>query len=425
LDDSVLQAIECGGKEKCMGTNGRDWTRRGFLATAFSGLVSAGFFGAARARGLLGEEKKEAAEQPKEIVYRKLGKTGIKLPIVSMGVMNADNPAVVRASYELGIRHFDTAAYYQGGKNEEMVGKVIRELGVRDKVVIGTKIFHPGQRNETKPADIKKRIPELCDISLKRLDMDYVDILYIHNLKEVGEAANDDIIAAMLKLKEQGKARHIGVTTHTIMNEIIDDAVKAGAWEVILTAINFTLADNTDLIESIDRAAAKGIGIIAMKTQAGSSRRAAAAFGDDYATPTIATAALKWVLKHESIATAVPGYTTFEHMNQDFSVAYGLDYTPEELELMESHDIKVGMGFCRQCDVCRHSCPRNADIASLMRTYMYAASYSNFYQARATLDDIPKGRGLDACGGCSICSAKCAHSVDIARNIDELKQIYV
>lgn len=407
-----------------MGKKGREWTRRGFLSTAFSGLVSAGFIGAARGRGLLEEEKKQPAEEPRELIYRKLGKTDIKIPIVSMGVMNSDNPEVVRASYELGIRHFDTAAYYMGGKNEEMVGNVIRELGVRDKVVIGTKIFHPGMRNETKPADIEKLLPELCDMSLKRLGMDYVDILYIHNVGEVGVASDDDIIAAMLKIKERGKARYIGVTTHGKMDEVINDAVAAGVWEVILTAFNFTLADNTALIESIYNAAAKGVGMIAMKTQAGSGRRAKAAYGDDYATPTIATAALKWVLRNESITTAVPGYTTFEHMKQDFSVAYGLDYTPEELKLMESHDVKVGMGFCRQCDVCRSSCPRSVDIASLMRIHMYAAKYSNFYQARATLDDIPAGRGLDACGACSACSARCANSVDIARNIDELKQIY-
>lgn len=403
-------------------------TRRGFISTAVTGIVSAGVLGMSGRRTFAGETKQDEkamkGKEPKKILRRTLGKTGIEIPIVSMGVMNADNPAVVKASYELGIRHFDTAAYYQEGRNEQMVGKVIKELGVRDKVSVATKIFHPGMRKETKPAEIKKRIPKLCDISLKRLGMDCVDILYIHNLQEPEVAKNEEIITAMLKLKEQGKVRNIGVTTHTKMHEIIDAAVEAGAWEVILSVVNFTLGDYTELFDSIERAAAQGVGIIAMKTQAGSQRRSQSDWGDYYATPTVATAALKWVLKNKNITTAVPGYTTFEHMKQDFSVAYGIEYAPEELELMENKNIKAAMGFCRQCDVCRGTCPMGADVASLMRTHMYAARYTNFTHARATLRDIPRGAGLDACSACSSCSARCVHSVDIARNIAELKQIY-
>ncbi len=404
-------------------------TRRGFISTAVTGFVSAGVLGMTGRGVLAGQEKEKANEGRKgesaKILHRTLGKTGIELPIISMGVMNSDNPALIRASYELGIRHFDTAAYYMEGRNEQIVGQVIQDMGVRDSTVIGTKIFHPGFREETKPADIRSRITELCEVSLERLQMDYVDILYIHNVKERGVAGNEDVMAAMVKLREQGKARCIGVTTHTKMHEIIDEATEAGVWDVILTAVNFTLGDYTELFDSIERAAAKGIGVIAMKTQAGSHRRSRIDFGEYYETPTVATAALKWVLRNESITTAIPGYTTFEHMKQDFSVAYGLEYTPEELELMEDKDIKAAMGFCRQCDLCSGTCPGGADVATLMRTHMYAARYTNFAHARATLDDIPRGRGLDACSACESCSAKCAHSVDIAGNIEELKVIYV
>jgi predicted aldo/keto reductase-like oxidoreductase len=406
------------------------YTRRGFLSSSFAGLVSAGFLGLAGKRTFaqetaVGKKDTTAADAPKKILHRILGRTGIEMPIVGMGVMNSDNPAVVRASYELGIRHFDTAAYYMGGKNEEMVGGVIKELGVRDNTVIGTKIFHPGFRQETKPADVRSRIPALCEESLKRLQMDYVDILYIHNVGEPGVASNEDIMAAMVRLKEQGKAKHIGVTTHGRMHEIIDEVVGVSVWDVVLTVVNFTLGDYTELFDSIEKAVASGVGIIAMKTQAGSQRRSRIDFGDYYSTPTVATAALKWVLKNKNITAAVPGYTTFEHMKQDFSVAYGLEYTPDELKLLGDTKIKVGMGFCRQCEVCRSTCPQGADIASLMRTHMYAARYTNFYEARATLEGIRKGAGLGACSACSACSARCAHSVDIARNIAELKQIYV
>jgi len=403
-------------------------TRRGFISTAVTGLVSAGVLGMSGRKAFAGQEKKEANEakggEPAKILRRTLGRTGIELPIVSMGVMNSDNPALVRASYELGIRHFDTAAYYMEGRNEQIVGRVIKELGVRDEVYIGTKIFHGGLREETKPADIKNRIPKLCEESLKRLGMDYVDILYIHSIHEPEEAKNEETIAAMLKLKEQGKARNIGITTHTKLHEIMNAAIDADAWDVILTVVNFTLGDYTELFDSIEKAAGKGIGVIAMKTQAGCQRRSRIDWGDYFATPTVSTAALKWVLRNEHITTAIPGYTTFEHMKQDFSVAYGLEYTPDELELMEDKNIKAAMGFCRQCDVCRGTCPKGADVATLMRTHMYAARYTNFTHARATLRDIPRGRGLDACSSCGSCSARCAHSVDIAGNIEELKIIY-
>jgi len=98
---------------------------------------------------LFGQSEKTAPAAPKaegsaKPIYRALGRTGISLPIVSMGVMNADVPGLIPRSYELGIRHFDTAAFYQQGRNEEMVGRMIKEMGVRDKVIISTKVLRPG-----------------------------------------------------------------------------------------------------------------------------------------------------------------------------------------------------------------------------------------------------------------------------------------
>ncbi len=52
-------------------------------------------------------------------------------PIVGMGVMNADNPELLRRAFDVGVRHFDTAAYYERGRNEERVGRVIEEVGGR------------------------------------------------------------------------------------------------------------------------------------------------------------------------------------------------------------------------------------------------------------------------------------------------------
>ena len=112
-----------------------------------------------------------------DIIYRTLGSTGIKLPIVNMGVMNAFNPELVKKSYEIGVRHFDTAAYYQRGLNEKMVGKVIKELNVRDKVVIATKVYIPPEQRKISSNQAKDFFLKTAEESLKRLQTDYIDIL--------------------------------------------------------------------------------------------------------------------------------------------------------------------------------------------------------------------------------------------------------
>jgi predicted aldo/keto reductase-like oxidoreductase len=136
------------------------------------------------------------------------------------------------------------------------------------------------------------------------------------------------------------------------------------------------------------------------------------------------TAVLKWALRNDFIATAIPGYTTFQQMEEDFSVAYDLEYTPEEKRFLKDRVVKLSLGYCRQCQQCLSTCPKGVDIPTLMRTHMYAACYTNFYQARDTLDEIPRGIGLDACASCETCRANCVNSVDIPRRIDELKVIY-
>jgi uncharacterized protein len=144
-------------------------SRREFLTKSVIGLSSIGLAGFSDKLNLFAQnkpKKEKEKEKNKKIIYRTLGKTGIKIPIVSMGVMNADLPELVKKSYDLGIRHFDTAAGYQGGKNEEMVGNMIKEMGVRSKVTIATKINI--KNRDLEPEAIKKEFLETFEGSLKR-----------------------------------------------------------------------------------------------------------------------------------------------------------------------------------------------------------------------------------------------------------------
>jgi len=123
-------------KEKTSG-----FSRRKFLATSAVGIASAGIAGLSPALSIANETKKSAGE----IIYRELGKTGLKVPIITHGCGACNDASVIKAAYDMGARMFDTAANYQTGANEMLIGSVLKKMGVRDKSFILTKIYTPGK----------------------------------------------------------------------------------------------------------------------------------------------------------------------------------------------------------------------------------------------------------------------------------------
>ncbi|MDR3763505.1 MAG: aldo/keto reductase [Acidobacteriota bacterium] len=388
----------------------KDWNRREFIAKPLAFMAASQVLGKA---GLL-----HAATAPAPI-HRTLGKTGLSLPVVSMGVMNANMPAVVRRAYEMGIRHFDTAAVYQNGRNEEMLGTVIKDLGVRDKVVIATKTHILAARRRA--PEVKAEMRSIFEGSLKRLQMDHVDILYFHNLDNADDVALEAPLEAMMAFKKEGKARFLGVSTHSNAAQVLQAATRLGAHDVVLVGLNYTMADDAALHTAIATAAKRGIGIVAMKTQAGGTAKPSSKLPGTLPACS-QTALLKWVLANPHIATAIPGFTNFDQLEQNFSVTANLSYTTEEKAFLGDKATVAQAEFCRQCGQCREDCPRQVDIPGLMRTHMYAVQYGNREHARLTLA-LAAPHALAACSGCVTCRATCRNAVNIARKIDELKEL--
>ncbi len=409
-----------------MGMPESELSRRGFL-TAATGFIAAGLTSTIKADDRISIEDRKPETPVKPIIYRTLGKTGLKLPIIGMGVMNAAVPEVVAASYDKGVRLFETSESYQMGRNQEMVGNVIKRLGIRDKVIIGTKVELPRDWPAMRPAQIRKTIINKAESCLKQLQMDYVDIFYIHSVSETAQVKNQFFKEAMTTLKEQNKIRFAGVTTHSEMAQVLNEAAADGFYDVVEAMINFALSSDKQLFEAIQNAAAVGVGIVAMKAFWGSPEKLNsenAAWIKEHMTATIASASLKWVMRNKNITVNIPGYTNFEHMKQDFAVARDLEYTEPERRFLEEQGARLGFDFCRQCRRCLATCPHDVEIPTLMRTYMYAAQYGNLLQARTTLDEIPTKNSIHACLSCETCSARCANDVNIARRIDFLKLTY-
>ncbi|MEW6411948.1 MAG: aldo/keto reductase [Candidatus Zixiibacteriota bacterium] len=402
----------------------RTISRRGFLSAAGGSLLSAGLLNLNPAITLAEGADDKADGSSKEIIYRKLGRTDIHVPIVSIGVMNSENPEIIQASYEIGVRYFNLSGNYQLGRIETVAAGVLNKLQVRDKVIIGTGNDDVEAFAGLSASECKRKITAACEASLSRLKTDYIDIYYVWEGHDPRNTHNPAMLEALEYLKQQQKIRHAGVSMHSNMAEAINAVADGGYFDVVMTTFNFTLSDDSKLLAAIKNAAAKGVGVIAMKMMAGGSRWPNESSRRDHSSAAIATACIKWVLRNPAVSTSVPGFMSYEHMRQDFSVARDLEYTPEEERFLSDNSVKLGMGFCRQCKSCLAYCPKKVDIPTLMRVHMYAAQYGDLYRARVTLDSISSGSDLRVCKDCSTCRAICANSVEIASRIDELKAIY-
>lgn len=380
-------------KSTTHGLDRRAFLRRGLIGLAGAGAAAVPF---ASARG-----RQTAAAGKSPVITRKLGRTGIVLPVVSMGVMNADNDDLVRAALDAGLFYLDTAHGYQRGRNEEMIGRVLKGRP-RGSFVISTKVWED------------EKFAGLLDLSLQRLGLDHVDILYVHGLGSRKEVLSDLNLRNIEAAKKSGKTRFVGVSCHGNEPEVIRAAVEAKAYDVVLTAYNFRKQNLADLDKAIHEAAQAGVGIVAMKTQAG-------AFWDkSRKDPINMTAALKWALNNADITTAIPGFTAYDQLKTDAAVLTDITLTESEKRDLRM-GIQTGGLYCQQCGTCLAQCPKGLPVPDLMRGYMYAYGYRNLEAAHDAVAALKLSD--DPCGDCASCSVRCASAFDVRDRVTDIARL--
>ena len=245
----------------------------------------------------------------------KLGNTDLIIPNIGYGSSSTSDERIVKHAFNNGIRYFDTAESYHGGDSEISIGNALKN--VRHEVVIGSK-------TKARTYDNKKDFMKSLEDSLKRLRTDYIDIYFNHAVNSVSRLENTDWWEFIEKAKLDGKIRYSGVSGHgSNLADCLEFCIDRNLVDVILSAFSFAqdpkfleklrhtfhfVAINPRLPEVLLKAKNKGVGIIAMKTLAGSRLNDMRPYEDkDY---TYAQAAIKWALNTEYADAAIISMTS-------------------------------------------------------------------------------------------------------------------
>ena len=391
--------------------NRRNFLRNSLLAVTGTGLARNSFQDSLTHSLARDEEKK--------FVHRTLGKTGIKLPVVSMGTGNCDNPNLVREALDRGVKLLATHEYYLNGNNEKMVGQVLKDRPRESCMILtgtGKGLEIDFKNGKFKPETNMDVFLESVNGCLKRLQVEYVDILNAPYAGSREAVFFEPLLKAMESIKKQGKARFIGIASHNIEHEALRSVADTGIYDMVTVAYNFRKTNLQEMREAMQYAADKGLGIIGMKTMAG------VYWDKEKKQPINTRAALKWVIQNENIHTTIPDCSSFDELHQDLDLMADLGLTDEELRDLNppAGDTTTGL-YCQQCNQCVAQCPDNLDIPTMMRSYMYAYGYRNLGLARQTIDQAKLN--YLACENCSECQVNCTMGFDIRGKILDISRI--
>ncbi len=364
------------------------------LALPAAGLVSSTGLGA-------------AFQDPPKVVYRTLGKTGLKVTGVGYGIGFEPVTEVVARALDMGINYFDTSRDY--GDSEKIFSGVIKGRD-RSKFHIATK--SPSRRKE----DILKDL----DTSLKELGTDYVDIWHLH-ARDTPSAIPDEAVEAMQMCKQSGKARFVGFSCHD-PNRMADFLIETKVFDVMQTTYSFPIGGYYR-----DRAVKKlhdaGIGVIAMKVVVGlTGLNLTSLSNPPHSEGEGPLAGIKWVLNNPAIGTTVPFMQKISELEMNFR-AMSEPYTPADEKLLYVMNEQIRPDYCRMCYECSGVCPKGLPVTDMLRYLAYNDFAGNFHQARANFKGLPKEIRDVRCSDCSECAIRCPNGVHVQARLIRAQEI--
>lgn len=329
-----------------------------------------------------------------------IGSTGITVNKNGFGALpiqriSSDNAVyLLQKAYNGGITFFDTARVYSD--SEEKVGKAFCKM--RDKVIIASKTF------STNSVSFWRDI----ETSLKKLKTDYIDIYQFHNPAFCPVPGDESgLYDAMLKAKEKGMIRFIGISNHRL--DVANQAIDSGLYSTLQFPFSY-LSGNQEL-NLVKKCEDKNMGFIAMKSLAGgliTNSAAAYAFAAqfDNVLPI-------WGVQKDSELDEFLGY-----VNNPPTM------TDDIRSFISTDKEYLSADFCRGCGYCM-PCPVGIEICTCARMSLLIRRAPSQFQLTAEMQ--AKMKLIEECLHCGQCKLKCPYGLDTPRlleeNYDDYKKI--
>ncbi|HET7619517.1 MAG TPA: aldo/keto reductase [Vicinamibacterales bacterium] len=312
--------------------------------------------------------------------YVNLGRTGLKVSRICLGVMTYGDPAwrpwvlpeetsrpFIRRALEHGITFFDTADMYSRGVSEEILGRALRDFAVRDRVVVATKAYFPMSDDPNDRGLSRKHLMASIDGSLRRLGTDYVDLYQIHRWDP--DTPIEETLRALDDIVRSGKARYIGASSMPAWRfaQALALSDRHGWTRFVSMQNHYNLIYREEEREMLPLCRQEGIGVIpwsplargflAGNRRGGDRGETARAKSDDYAHKMYYTdadftvadrvgevardkgvspaqVALAWILRQPDVTAPIVGASKLEHLDQAIA-ALDLRLSDEDCRRLE------------------------------------------------------------------------------------------
>jgi predicted aldo/keto reductase-like oxidoreductase len=359
-------------------------------AGALGSVLSAASVNAADVNKPQANEPNAPAPQltPQKIPTRKLGKTGAKVPILSLGFGRPGDSVVLHQAIDWGVFHWDTSM--AAANSEASIGAFLgKNPDERKDLFIVTK-----ESKSKTPEDIENCLQS----SLKRLNTNYIDLYFGVYMVNDQARFTDDIRKWAQDAKKRGVIKYFGFSTHENMAKCLSAAAKLGWIDAIQTKYDFRLTQDKEMQDAIDACHKAGVGLIAMKTQSMRSRGPASPADAEADKKLIAhflqkgftegQAKIKAVLEDQRISSVCSAMNTTAMLLTN--VAAVLDkttLTAEDMEAFRQYANDTCDGYCAGCGyICGQA--SGVPVSDIMRALMYHDSYGDAAAAKELFTSI-------------------------------------